>query len=131
MRETSSTKGLRDRRAAADWPRGQLLPACYQPPPARPGASCLGPRRTTCDSGQKKRGGSGAASFKREKLPTIAVCRFVKLRIEAFGDKPTTEQVTSTSGSFVHALPGPLFRSGVHSPIEQRPCHVRDKHRAP
>jgi hypothetical protein len=64
---------------------------------------------------------------KREKLPTIAVCRFVKLRIEAFGDKPTTEQVTSTSGSFVHAfqfLPGPLFRSGDHFPIEQRACHT-------
>jgi len=27
----------------------------------------------------------------------------VKLRIEAFGDKPTTERITSKSGSFVHA----------------------------
>src|SRR5262249_7659734 len=34
------------------------------------------------------------------------VPRFVKLRIEAFGDKPTTEQITSTSGSFVHAFAG-------------------------
>jgi len=71
-------------------------------------------KRSSSRCPKDEEGGSGAASFKREKLPTIAVSSEVKLRIEAFGDKPTTGRITGTSGSFVHAVPGPLFRSGVH-----------------